>query len=77
MRGFGTIKASHLIVLSVDLGFCDAQCHCFECQDISTGFCGASLTANEHNEFNQNIFSFVVENAQFLRLSNSFIVNLR
>ena len=65
MRGFGTIKASHHNnVLSVDLGFSDAQCQCFECQDNSTSFCGASLTANEHNEC--NLFSFVDENAQFL-----------
>ena len=65
MRGFGTPKASHHNnVLSVDLGFSDAQCQCFECQDSSTSFCGASLTANEHNEC--YLFSFVDENAQFL-----------
>ena len=77
MRGFGTSKASHHNNdLLVDLGFSDAQCQCFECQDNSTSFCVASLTANEHNECNLKIFSFVDENAQFLRLSNSIIVNL-
>ena len=77
MKGFGTIKASHdNNVLSVDLGFSDPLCQCLECQDNSTSFCGASLTANKDNECNLDILCFVDEKAQFLRLYNPFIVNL-
>ena len=66
LRGFGTIKASHHNHVSVDLGISDAQCQSFECQNKSTSFSGASFSANEQNECNFNVFSFVDESEQLL-----------
>ena len=67
MRGFGTITASHhSSVLSVDLGFSEAQCQCLECQDSSQPSSGVDSIANEAVKFDTNLFSYIDENAQFV-----------
>ena len=64
-RGFGTIHASHHNnVLSVDLGFSDAQCQCIECVEGQN-----SETDNVEEKVNINyttdLFTFIDENSQF------------
>ena len=63
-RGFGTMNVSHHNnTLSVDLGFSNAQCQCYECSvDQDSGY---ENNANNVN-FNSNLFSFIDENTQFV-----------
>ena len=66
MRGFGTITASHhSSVLSVDLGFSEAQCQCLECQQNSQSSSGMDSIANKAVKFDTNLFSCIDENAHF------------
>ena len=66
MRGFGTITASHhSSVLSVELGFSEAQCQCLECQEKSQLSSGVDSIANEAVKLDTNLFSYIDENAQF------------
>ena len=64
-RGYGTMNVSHHNnTLSIDLGFSNAQCQCFECtvdQD-------SAYENNENNvvQFNSNLFSFLDESTQFV-----------
>ena len=64
-RGFGTIHVSHhKKVLSVDLGFLDAQCQCIECVE-----CQNSETDNVEEKANTNyttdLFTSIDENSRF------------
>ena len=64
-RGFGTLNASHHNnILSVDLGFSNAQCPCLECYEGST----SSTNHAPHDDVNYstNLFSFIDENTQFV-----------
>ena len=64
-RGFGTIHASHHNnVLSVDLGFSDAQCQCIECvegQNSETDNVEEKVSIN----YTTDLFTFIDENSQF------------
>ena len=58
-RGFGNINASHHNnVLSVDLGYSNAQCQCYECV-------GLASQENLFSQYSTNLFSYD-ENAQFM-----------
>ena len=60
-RGFGNINASHHNnTLSIDLGYSNAQCQCFECLDLPT-------QGNTMKNYETNLFSYIDENAQFIQ----------
>ena len=66
MRGFRMIAASHRnSVLSVDLGFSEAQCQCLEGQEKSQLSSGVDSIANEAVKFDTNLFSCIDEIGQF------------
>ena len=58
-RGFGNINASHNNTLSIDLGYSNDQCQCFECLDLPN-------QGNTMNNYPTNLFSCIDENAQFI-----------
>ena len=67
LRGFGTINASHHNnVLSVDLGFSNAQCQCYECKDSSNSVFDLNQRQTDDNKIDTTLFSFLDENAQFI-----------
>ena len=60
-RGFGNINASHhKNTLSIDLGYSNAQCQCFECVDLPN-------QGNTMNNYQTSLFSYIDENAQFIQ----------
>ena len=60
-RGFGNINAAHHNnTLSIDLGYSNAQCQCFECLDLPN-------QGNTMNNYHTNLFSYIDENAQFIQ----------
>ena len=60
-RGFDNINASHRNnTLSIDLGYSNAQCQCFECLDLPN-------QGNTINNYQTNLFSYIDENAQFIQ----------
>ena len=64
-RGFGTMNVSHHNnTLSVDLGFSNAQCQCYECTvDHDSAY---EISENNVVKYNSNLFSFIDENTQFV-----------
>ena len=60
-RGCGNINASHHnSTLSIDLGYSNAQCQCFECLDLPT----QGNTMKNHKTIS---FSYIDENGQFIQ----------